>query len=82
MSFKQVVKQTMVHPCHGIILGNQKEQTIDKYNNNDESLENYNDWKKPILDFPGGTVVKNPPASAGDMRTIPGLGRSHMLRSN
>ena len=29
--------------------------------------------------FPGDTVVKNPPANAGDMRdvgSIPGLGRS------
>ena len=33
-------------------------------------------------DFPGGAVVKNPPASAGDMGSIPGLGRSHMLQSN
>ena len=31
-----------------------------------------------LLDFPGGTVVKNPPASvgdAGDYSSIPGLGR-------
>ena len=35
------------------------------------------DW-----DFPGGTVVKNPPANAGDMGSSPGLGRSHMLQSN
>ena len=33
-------------------------------------------------DFPGGTVGKNPPASAGDTGSIPGLGRSHMLQSN
>ena len=33
-------------------------------------------------DFPGGTVVKNPPANAGDMGLSPGPGRSHMLRSN
>ena len=26
--------------------------------------------------FPGGTVVKNPPANAGDTGLIPGLGRS------
>ena len=26
--------------------------------------------------FPGGSVVKNPPASAGDVGLIPGLGRS------
>ena len=28
------------------------------------------------LGFPCGSVVKNPPASAGDMGSIPGLGRS------
>ena len=33
-------------------------------------------------DFPGGTVVKNLPANAGDTGSIPGPGRSHMLWSN
>ena len=33
-------------------------------------------------DFPGGTVVKNPPANAGDMGSSPGPGRSHMPWSN
>ena len=33
-------------------------------------------------DFPGGAVVENPPASAGDTGSSPGPGRSHMLRSN
>ena len=32
--------------------------------------------------FPGGSVVKNLPASAGDMGSIPGLGRSHVPQSN
>ena len=32
--------------------------------------------------FPSGTVVKNPPANAGDKGSSPGLGRSHMPRSN
>ena len=27
--------------------------------------------------FPGGSVVKNLPANAGDTGSIPGLGRSH-----
>ena len=35
-----------------------------------------------IWDFPGGAVVKNPSASAGDTGSSPGLGRSHMPRSN
>ena len=29
-----------------------------------------------VLGFPGGSVVKNPPANAGDMGSIPGSGRS------
>ena len=32
--------------------------------------------------FPGGAVVKNPPANAGDMSSSPGPGRSHMPQSN
>ena len=27
------------------------------------------------MDFPGGSVVKNPPANAGNMGLIPGWGR-------
>ena len=37
---------------------------------------------KELLGFPGGAVVKNPPANAGDMGSSPGPGRFHMLRSN
>ena len=32
-------------------------------------------------DFPGGRVVRNPPAGAGDTGSIPGSRRSHMPRS-
>ena len=32
--------------------------------------------------FPGSSVVKNLPAYAGDMGSIPGLGRPYMPRSN
>ena len=38
--------------------------------------------KKPKEGFPGGTVVKNLPANAGNMGSSPGPGRSHMLWSN
>ena len=34
------------------------------------------------LGFPGGAVVENLPANAGDTGSSPGLGRSHMPRSN
>ena len=46
-------------------------------------------WLFPILflnkegpHFPGGAVVENLPANAGDAGSSPGLGRSHMPRSN
>ena len=38
--------------------------------------------KKKSWGFPGGTVVENLPANAGDTGSSPGLGRSHMPRSN
>ena len=38
--------------------------------------------KKAIGGFPGGTVVENLPANAGDTGLSPGLGRFHMPRSN
>ena len=33
--------------------------------------------KKAEKGFPGGTVVKNPPANVGDTGSSPSLGRSH-----
>ena len=33
-------------------------------------------------DFPGGSVVTNPSASAGDTVSIPAPGRFHMLQGN
>ena len=32
--------------------------------------------------FPGGAAVESLPANAGDTGSSPGLGRSHMPRSN
>ena len=40
------------------------------------------DLKTMFRDFPGGAVVGNPPANAGDTGSSPGPGRPHMLRSN
>ena len=39
-------------------------------------------FKQSCLDFPGSAVDKNLPASRGNMGSIPGPGRSHMLQSN
>ena len=38
--------------------------------------------KNKLLGFPGGAVVKNPPANVGDTGSSPGPGRSHMPWSN
>ena len=38
--------------------------------------------KCPSRGFPGGAVVESLPANAGDTGSSPGLGRSHMPRSN
>ena len=38
--------------------------------------------KKKKEDFLGGPVDGDPPATAGDIGSIPGLGRSHMVRIN
>ena len=38
--------------------------------------------KTILSDFPGGAVVKNLPANAGDTGSSPGPGRSHMSWNN
>ena len=35
-----------------------------------------------LSNFPGGPVVKNLPANAGNMASIPGQGKSHRPQSN
>ena len=38
--------------------------------------------ERNLGDFPGGAVVKNPPANAGDTGSSPGPGGFHMPWSN
>ena len=38
--------------------------------------------KEEVRGFPGGAVVENLPANAGDTGSSPCLGRSHMPQSN
>ena len=45
-------------------------------------LKSYLRLKTLLLGFPGGAVVKNLPANAGDLGSSPGPGRSHLLWSN
>ena len=39
-------------------------------------------FKKAVMHFPSGPVVKNPSVSAGYMGSIPGLRRFHLPRGN
>ena len=39
-------------------------------------LQNKETGTREMIDFPGGSAVKNPPANAGDVGSIPGSGRS------
>ena len=41
-----------------------------------------NGYKNKTRGFPGGAVVGNLPANAGDTGSSPGPGRSHMPQSN
>jgi len=46
-------------------------------------VEGQREKKKPHKrGFPGGSVVKNLPANAGDVGSIPDPGRFHVLQSN
>ena len=69
------------------IQGTQNSQTISKKNTGGLTLPNFQIHYKAIIIkivqvFPGGTVVKNPLANAGDTGSSPGPGRSHMPQSN
>ena len=43
-----------------------------------KKVKRHKEWKKG---FPGGAVIENPPANAGDVGLSPGLGGPHMLWS-
>ena len=47
-----------------------------------KSLIGYMIFKNFLQGFPGGAVVENPPANAGDTGSSPGPGRSHVPRSS
>ena len=85
LNFKVEVNQH----CH-FIIGNKKHSEVHsrvRSRLNQDREEESMCWyiigkNNTALDFPGGAVVKNPPANAGDTGLSPGPGRSHMLRSN
>ena len=48
----------------------------------DDKREKRRTVSKRLHAFPGGSVVKNLPANAGDTGLFPGLGRSHMMQNH
>ena len=48
----------------------------------DDKREKRRTVSKRLHAFPGGSVVKNLPANAGDTGSVPDAGRSHMPQSN
>ena len=57
--------------------------TLLNHNSSSTSIHEINkSYNKEWQDFPGGAVVKNLPANAGDMGSSPGPGRSHMPQNN
>ena len=55
---------------------------IRSLNTRDTTDDGNNFLKSNNWDFPGGAVVKNPPANARDTGSSPGPGRSHTPRSS
>ena len=57
-------------------------KSVGEMNELQQYIATWMNIKNIILGFPGGTVVENLPANAGDTGSSPGLGRSHMPWSN
>ena len=75
------MRNSMIRLEHQMHMGDQWERKWQRYLG--EILEGfYARLRKVDLGFPGGAAVENLPANAGDTGSSPGLGRSHMPRSN
>ena len=62
---------------------NDSHQIRRQKNKEERKIKTFKDKSKTSnKGFPGGAVVENLPANAGDTGSSPGLGRSHMPRSN
>ena len=74
VSHKTLVGITLPSPGSGVLEG--------KENAHDHTAV-FPRWiKSKFQGFAEGSVIKNPPANAGDTGLIPDLGRSHMPWSN
>ena len=62
--------------------GSFEEKNKIKFYESQVTMKTNKEFKNNMWGFPGGAVVENLPANAGDTGSSPGLGRSHMPRSN
>ena len=72
------------HVCHNYLTRPCSVKAATDYMSMNECVSVPVKWylQKQAVGFPGGAVVENPAANAGDTGSSPGLGRSHMPRSN
>ena len=77
--YSQVVKFLGMRSGLSLNLGSRRDSCISCI---ERHWGNFPQVKHTEEDFPGGTVDKNLPASAGDTGSFPGPGRYHMLQSN
>ena len=91
-------EEDVVHIYNGILLSHKKEWNNAICSNMDGLRDDHTKWSQSKTNviwyhlyveskilhrgFPGGAVVENLPANAGDAGLSPGPGRSHMPRSN
>ena len=75
-------KDTHSRPGQVTVSTNLIETEKVKQNEKTEEFVTNEGIRKKILGFPGGAVVENRPANAGETGSRPGLGRSHMPWSN
>ena len=73
-------KQNVLHAANEILLSNQQYYVIYKCNTMDDSQNDVKErsqiWNTVYAwGLPGGSVIKNPPLNAGNMDSIPDLGR-------
>ena len=62
---------------------NKETQALNDILNKMDLIDIYRTFQSKTTEgFPGGAVAENLPANAGDTGSSPGLGRSHMPRSN
>ena len=80
LHFKKLRKEEYIKPKQG---RRKKIKSRNQQNTIRQTIKTINETKMWYFGgFPGGAVVRNPPANAGDTGSCPGPGRFHMPRSS